>query len=80
MKSDSFGNYLAGYYAGRSRSPIVYIGMRIGGIVYSIGANIQSGLNRFLDGDPIPAENWLDQDSIEDINIGLVDGLWESEP
>ena len=61
MKSDEFGNYLAGYYAGYSGSPLIFFGMRLGGIWYaSMGRDPNDGL--------------LDQGSLGDIMDGYWDG------
>ena len=70
MRSDSFGNYLAGYYAGYSGKPSVYILMRAGGFMHSsIGVLMKTC------GVVGTAEHWTDRDSVPDINAGFKDGL-----
>ena len=61
LKPNQFGNYMAGYDAGySSNAPLLYMGTRIGGMVY--GANGSS-------------EGWTDSGSVSDINRGFSDGV-----
>ncbi len=43
MEADEFGNYLAGYYAGYTENPLLYIGVRVGGWAWATGNSIRRG-------------------------------------
>ena len=61
LKSNQFGNYMAGYDAGYScNALLLYTGVRIGGMIY--GANGSS-------------EGWTDSGSVPDINSGFAEGV-----
>ena len=63
LKSNQFGNYMAGYDAGySSNAPLLYMGVRLGGMIYGAMGS---------------SEGWTDSGSVPDINRGFADGVVE---
>lgn len=61
--SNQMGNYMAGYDAGYSESPLLmYTGVRAGGMLYGALGGV---------------EGWRDSGSVPDINAGFCDGVVE---
>lgn len=91
MSPSAFGNYAAGYYAGYSQLPGMYLGVRAGGLAYSVTAAATAaainavnalGIPSALGWPKVPSgnpERWDDSQSVPDIDNGFADGKRDRE-